>query len=301
MRTVELARVFGDLQAYDQASERSRLERLAVLSRLVSEELAGFSACGNANGTTCPRCGSFDKTKRGHDGKGRQRFRCCKCGRSFTLQSTSILSNNRLSRDTWMRFLECHAKMHDLRTTARLCGVCLKTAWFMRQRVLALLKKHLDSIARKSMVPIPQTITIPRDTQQMEVKRPEDTGNHIVRAIAGALMLSTMKVMRNSSLLNNRSETDKDCLWGSVFGVASSSLQKFLKSFRRVSANSMSGYMAWFDWIKVIEIWVASSLAAEVILSAISSQSGKADRSFIIDFKPVLSWFWARAIRGAGA
>ena len=84
----------------------------------------------------CPRCGSVAIVKKGKSRNGEQRYLCRDCGRTFSGSTDRILGASKLPRETWMAYAECFALMLPLRECAGRCGVCLKTAWTMRHRLI---------------------------------------------------------------------------------------------------------------------------------------------------------------------
>lgn len=90
----------------------------------------------------CPRCGSVAIVKKGKSGNGEQRYLCRDCGRTFSGSTDRILGASKLPRETWMAYAECFALMLPLRECAGRCGVCLKTAWTMRHRLIECLKEY---------------------------------------------------------------------------------------------------------------------------------------------------------------
>lgn len=49
---------------------------------------------------------------------------------------------SKLKAGVWMRFLECFVDCLSLRKCAQRCGVCLKTAFLMRQRVIECIRRY---------------------------------------------------------------------------------------------------------------------------------------------------------------
>lgn len=90
----------------------------------------------------CPRCGSVAIVKKGKSGNGEQRYLCRDCGRTFSGSTDRILGTSKLPRETWMAYAECFALMLPLRECAGRCGVCLKTAYTMRHRLIECLKEY---------------------------------------------------------------------------------------------------------------------------------------------------------------
>lgn len=128
------------------AAEKSRA--LRSLKALIDAELFELAASEGAEDDpdrACPWCGSPHYVKRGRDGSGRQRFLCRGCARTFTDATMRIFSTTKLDRSAWMRFAECHVDMLPLRESAEKCGVCLKTAFFMRHRLLEAMAKRMPA------------------------------------------------------------------------------------------------------------------------------------------------------------
>ena len=101
------------------AAEKSRV--LRSLKALIDAELFELAASEGAEDDpdrACPWCGSPHYVKRGRDGRGRQRFLCRGCARTFTDATMRIFSTTKLDRSAWMRFAECHVDMLPLRESA---------------------------------------------------------------------------------------------------------------------------------------------------------------------------------------
>ena len=90
----------------------------------------------------CPRCGSVAIVKKGKSRNGEQRYLCRDCGRTFSGSTGRVLGTSKLPRETWMAYAECFVLMLPLRECAGRCGVCLKTAWTMRHRLIECLKEY---------------------------------------------------------------------------------------------------------------------------------------------------------------
>ena len=130
-------------QLLGQLGHAERKEAIASLRRIIDEEscrLAEEEA--GAGGLACPRCGSLSFVRRGRDAAGAQRCLCKDCGRSFNGSARKVLAASKLGRPAWMRFAECFVDRRPLRECAEECGVSLKTAFFMRHRVLEALAKR---------------------------------------------------------------------------------------------------------------------------------------------------------------
>lgn len=90
----------------------------------------------------CPRCGDPRMTRRGRDGRGRQRWLCGGCGRSFTAETGCVVSRSHLGEATWVAFCRAFAARMTLRECAEACSVSLRTAWYMRVRVCGVIRRE---------------------------------------------------------------------------------------------------------------------------------------------------------------
>ena len=121
-----------------------RLQAIEHLRELLFEhecaaltEQATYDAQGRI--VYCAECGSVHVRRYGKRG-GRQRWRCADCGRTFTDSGPrSMIDASHLPRATWMRFIECFVDDLSLAKCAANCGVSVKTAHYMRMRVLKLI------------------------------------------------------------------------------------------------------------------------------------------------------------------
>ncbi len=86
------------------------------------------------NGNACPHCSRRHVQKWGHF-SGRQRYRCCDCGRTFsTFTGTALYYLKR--PDHWARFLWCVEGRLTVRAAAAVLGVHRNTAHRWRHRLL---------------------------------------------------------------------------------------------------------------------------------------------------------------------
>ncbi|MBR0406257.1 MAG: IS1595 family transposase [Eggerthellaceae bacterium] len=135
-------------QFLPQMAPEEKRSALRSLRAIIDAELFDLAAADDPDEDperVCPRCGSPHFVKRGRDGAGRQRYLCRGCAQSFTDASMRIFATTKLGRATWMRFAECHVDLLTLRESAQKCGVRLKTAFFMRHRLLEAMRKHMPS------------------------------------------------------------------------------------------------------------------------------------------------------------
>ena len=123
------------------------VEELEAAGERIREAICRLVAADSEPGRPgrCPRCGCERFVRKGRDRDGAQRWLCRGCGRTFTARTMGLLANSKLAPAAWEAFASCMAAAAPLRETAARVGVCLATAWFMRQRVCEALSRLLGA------------------------------------------------------------------------------------------------------------------------------------------------------------
>ena len=123
-------------------SRTERRKAVELVGDVVRAAMFDDAAGDDCEIERCPRRGSTAVVKKGRSGNGDQRYLCRGCGRTFSGSTGRVLGRSRLPRETWMAYAECFALMLPLRECSARCGVCLKTAWAMRLRLIECLKAY---------------------------------------------------------------------------------------------------------------------------------------------------------------
>lgn len=120
-------------------------ERERMLELLL-EAMEGDAAGGAAEDPgACPRCGCPRVVRKGRDGRGRQRWLCRGCGRTFGVSTGSVLATTKLPASTWHRYAQMMVGGSSLRDCAAECGVSLRTSFSMRHRLLEVMERSLPA------------------------------------------------------------------------------------------------------------------------------------------------------------
>lgn len=120
-----------------ELTKEEKQELLDYLKTIINQEFENYDneVC------ECYKCHSHEIVKLGTY-KGMQRYRCKNCGVSFTAKSKSIFATTKLEKEEWLKYVECFIDCLSLRKCAEKIGVCLKTSYFMRHRILECLKQN---------------------------------------------------------------------------------------------------------------------------------------------------------------
>lgn len=144
MRTGKVARIADRVRK--ELGELTPQERDLAVKALRAALYEGFAldaATSDPNQMeACVRCGSIRIIRKGRGRDGSQRWKCMNCNRTFGVRTNRVMGMSKLKAGVWMRFLECFVDCLSLRKCAQRCGVCLKTAFLMRQRVIECIRRY---------------------------------------------------------------------------------------------------------------------------------------------------------------
>ena len=118
-------------------TKEEKYELLDYLKSIINNEFE-FNECKI---NECYKCHSKKIVKLGFY-NGMQRYRCNNCGVAFTSKSKSIFATTKLEKEKWLKYVECFLDCLPLRKCAEKVGVCLKTSYFMRHRIIECLKQN---------------------------------------------------------------------------------------------------------------------------------------------------------------
>lgn len=262
---------------------KQRDNAIRMLSNIVRKELLGIPASdpndSNKN-PTCPHCGSSNIKKRGKDSRKRQRYQCKNCEKSSTQDTSHYIASSKLPLEKWLLFIECYVDFMSLRDTAQACGVCLKTAFSMRHRMLKTIRTHCplslaafqacenenakhrsnDNAVRVVLVSTPGKVKKGPDHHSAETKIAHISLS-FPRNQAGLYMI-------NGDLHADKTETAnvfaRICLNAAIEHIAqnnyrarfltSDALAEFIAGFRRTTNRYRAEYTTWLSWLYLIEI-----------------------------------------------
>lgn len=85
----------------------------------------------------CPFCGSAEIIRKGYSSNGTQRYGCKACGRGFI---GNVFPYTHVPLDKWKAFSRAYLEGTPLIRCAAACGVCLKTAQYMKHRLVDMVR-----------------------------------------------------------------------------------------------------------------------------------------------------------------
>lgn len=109
---------------------------------------------------TCSFCGANSYISHGSyntSAENIKRYKCKKCGRTFTQVNNSIISGSNLSLIDWVKFIDCLYNAFPLEKTAKLCGMSVQAAQDNRYKLFYALKILDEQVRLKGNVVIDET------------------------------------------------------------------------------------------------------------------------------------------------
>jgi len=104
----------------------------------------------------CPHCGGSRFVKNGKH-NGQQRYLCKGCGKTFSVATNSLTSYSKKDIATWHLYINCMMNKDTLRECAFKCGICLKTAFDWRHKILDALQQMASSVKLEGIVEADET------------------------------------------------------------------------------------------------------------------------------------------------
>ena len=127
--------------------DEDRRRLLALLEEAIRGEMPpGPAGPGDARPPECPRCGCGRVVGHGRDGRGRRRWLCRGCGRSFGASTGRVLGATRLGAAAWREYASAMLDGATLRACARRAGVSLRTSFFMRHRLCEVMARTAPAL-----------------------------------------------------------------------------------------------------------------------------------------------------------
>lgn len=96
-----------------------------------------------SQGKACIHCKSSRIIKFGKL-KGKQRFRCKDCGKTFNDFSVSPIANTKLELRKWVKYAQCMLSGFSVRKSAKIVEVGVKTSFYMRHRLMDAVRNFMS-------------------------------------------------------------------------------------------------------------------------------------------------------------
>ena len=88
----------------------------------------------------CPYCNGADFVKYGKTSKGRQRFYCNCCEKTFISNTNTVFSNSKLEPSTWLKAITCLESGMSLRKMSVELGISLKSCQNLKKKIIEMKK-----------------------------------------------------------------------------------------------------------------------------------------------------------------
>ena len=89
--------------------------------------------------SVCKRCNNGRVSKYGKSTNGKQRYRCNGCGSVLTETTFTKLAHSHLDLPAVEKYIECFLQGLSISETARICNICVRTAFKWRHKLLQII------------------------------------------------------------------------------------------------------------------------------------------------------------------
>lgn len=113
----------------------STLEEILVLGSQVSQVEQEVKEFRFSKGKVCPICGSETISRNGKY-KGKQRYICKSCKKSFTDFTNSATYKSKKTLDKWLKYAKCMVNGYSIRKSAKIVEINIATSFFWRHKIL---------------------------------------------------------------------------------------------------------------------------------------------------------------------
>ena len=121
---------------FSETLDRAHINRLSEKEcRSITEHICALM---DSRTKGCPSCGSSRIIRKGYSSNGVQRYACKDCGRGFI---GNAVPYSHIRVGTWKVFCELYLMGHSIHVCASRCGVCLKTAQYMKDRLVGMFRE----------------------------------------------------------------------------------------------------------------------------------------------------------------
>ncbi len=111
------------------------ISSLLVMPNHSSDSVKNIDNTGKLDLDKCPICNENHIIKYGKR-NNRQRYKCKICGKIFDERTASAISHTKISLDKWFKYIELLIKKVSIRECARRLHISIKTAFFMRHKII---------------------------------------------------------------------------------------------------------------------------------------------------------------------
>jgi len=141
----ELMELNDILPDFNRLSSLDKEQLLSAISKIIFAKTDG-----------CPHCTSKKVAKYGKY-KGKQRYMCNNCGKTFNDFTNSPLSNSKKPKELWLEYTRCMISRLSIRKTAKLVNLNIATSFFWRHKILEAVKISLSSDQLQGVIEADET------------------------------------------------------------------------------------------------------------------------------------------------
>ena len=143
------------IKSFFSKLDTTQLEELSsfIFEEIINRQYYDESSCRDI---FCTACHSTHYVKNGKV-RGKQRFLCKDCLTTFGLDSNSVISKSKLTVEQWHEYIKCMINGLSIRKSAENINVCVKTAFYMRHKILDAINAFMQKNCVSGLVEMDET------------------------------------------------------------------------------------------------------------------------------------------------
>lgn len=131
------------LGASGQQKNLNYLEEVIILGSYATEVTNEVNENRFSKGKICPRCGHEEVSRNGKF-KGKQRYICKSCRKTFTDFTRSPRYNSKKDISQWILYTKCMINGYSIRKCANIVGISIPTSFYWRHKILDAIRAYMN-------------------------------------------------------------------------------------------------------------------------------------------------------------
>ncbi len=215
--------MISDIQKLSVSQQEQLLSYLEDLLVLGTQEVKEFRF---AKGKICPHC-SAETVSRNGKYKGKQRYICKSCNKTFTDFTNSATYKSKKTLDNWLKYAKCMIAGFSIRKSATIVEINIATSFFWRHKILDCIRSFFGVGSVEGVIEADEVFF----AESFKGTKPS-------------------KTPRKS---HKRGKHKEGIYHIQHINAVHSKLKKWMNKFNGVATKYISNYLYWFKWLQLFE------------------------------------------------
>ena len=142
---------------FHKLSKSDKEEFVRIVTQHLIEKENDITDKKFEKGHYCLNCKSKNIIRKGFTPKGKQRYICKDCGKTFSITTNTVFYKSGKDASVWKKYVECMIHHFSIRKSAIICKIHRNTAFVWRMKILDTLQKMADGVILNGIVEADET------------------------------------------------------------------------------------------------------------------------------------------------